>query len=108
MAVEAGFENRFHGAHAQITEQGCIVHPIQACVRCAAVNGFIASRKHERISLAPVKNLTTGFGLPIASSHEEQLTGCIRVGAQGSLIQSDEVAAEGRTCGRAFALQVGT
>ena len=108
VAVEAGFEHRFHGAHAQITKQWGIVHPIQAGVAVAAVNGFTARRKHERVSLAPVKNLTAGFSLPMASGHEEQLTGRIRMGAQGSMIQSDEVAAERWTGGRTFAVQVGT
>ena len=84
------------------------MHPIQAGVRFAAVNGFTARRKHERVSLAPVKNLTTGCSLSMASGHEEQLTGRIRMGAQGSLIQSDEIAAERWTGGRAFAVQVGT
>ena len=72
----------------------------------AAVNGFTARRKHERVSLAPVKNLTTGFSFPKASGHEEQLTGRIRMGAQGPMIQPNEVAAEGWTGGRAFAIEL--
>ena len=108
MAVEAGFEHRFDGAHAQITKKGSIVDPIQAGVRFAAVESFTASRKHEGISLAPVKNLTTGFSLPMASGHEEQLTGRIRMGAQGPIIQPYEVAAERWTRGRSFAVQLGT
>ena len=55
-----------------------------------------------------MKNLTTGFGLPTASGNEEQLTGCIRIGAECSLIQSNEIAAERWTGGRALAVQLGT
>ena len=108
MAVEAGFEHRFHGAHAQITKQGGIVHPVETCAGLAAVDGFTASRKHECIAFTPMKNLATGFGLPMASGHEKQLTGRIRMGAQGPLIQPNEIAAERWTRGRAFAVQVGT
>ena len=106
MAVKAGLEHGLHGAHAQVTEQGGIVHSVKAGACFAAVDGFPASWKDESISFTPEKNLTTGFGLPMASGHEEQLTGCIRIGAHGPLIQAHEIAAERWTRGRSFAVQL--
>ena len=91
MTVEAGLDHRLHGAHAQVTEQW---GPVEAGAWFAAVDGFPASWKDESISFTPEKNLTTGFGLPLASGHEEQLTGCIRIGAQRQrpMIQANEIA----------------
>ena len=108
MAVEAGFEHRLHGAHTQITQQGSIVHPVEAGAGFAAVDGFSASGQDERIPFTPVKNLTTGFGLSMASGDEEQLTGRIRMGAKGPLIQPNEIAAKRWTGGWALSVQIGT
>ena len=108
MAVKAGFEHRLDSAYAQITKQGGIVHPIEAGAAFAAMDGLPSSGKNEGIALTPVKDLATGLGLPIAAGDEEQLTGRICMGAQGPLVQANEIATEGWPRRRPFAMQIGT
>ena len=90
-----GMKAFFRGGDAEITEQGCIVDPVEARLAIGVMNGFTVRGENHEIALFPFDRPTAGLRASRALEDEEELAGGESVSFECAFDNPDKIGEQG-------------